>query len=172
MGRHSAPDDASESVEPEQIESSPVAVATPARGRHARHDGDDQATAAEETAKIARIDGTADTASEAPPAEPPPPDTAREALPAADAAAVSAEPQRKPARQRSTAADVALVREHSDVRARVIAAVLVPFAVYTAAMAAIGKLDRSYLLWIWIPLITAGVLVGLFLDLGYRKYPR
>jgi uncharacterized membrane protein YdbT with pleckstrin-like domain len=65
---------------------------------------------------------------------------------------------------------VALVRQHADVRARVLAALLVPFAVYTAAMAAIGKLDRSYLLWIWIPLITAGVLVGLFLDLGHRKY--
>lgn len=155
MGRHSAPDD--DAAEPAASVESAVAVVTSVRGRHARVDDDPVAT--DDTAKIARID--LDVV----------PDAPTETLLAATGRADldEAAPKKKP-RERATAADVALVRQHADVRARVIAAVLVPFAIYTAALAAIGKLDRSYLLWIWIPLISAGLLVGLFLDMGHRKY--
>jgi hypothetical protein len=167
VGRHSAPeDDAAELLESLAPTESPVAVAAPARGRHARTDDDDQTSAVEDTAKIARVDPFVDTAETALP----PTDGGQSVTePLAEPAG---EPQRKRPRERSTAADLALFREHSDVRARVIAALLVPFAVYTAALAAMGKLDRTYLLWIWIPLVTAGILVGLFLDLGHRKYRR
>lgn len=171
MGRHSAPDDdAAELLDSLAPTESAVAVAAPARGRHARTDDDEQVSAFEDTAKIARIDVPADTAESAlPPAD----GAVRIAGPDIEPAVKpAAEQQRKRPRERSTAADFALVREHGDVRARVIAALLVPFAIYTAAMAAIGKLDRSYLLWIWIPLVTAGILMGLFLDLGHRKYRR
>jgi hypothetical protein len=155
VGRHSAPDDDSaDSVETAQTPAA-VAVVTPTRGRHSRADSEDQ-PALDDTVKIARVEAPLDTS------------TAVVDRPVA--AGTAAEQTKARSRGRSTAADVALVRQHADVRARVLAALLVPFAVYTAAMAAIGKLDRSYLLWIWIPLITAGVLVGLFLDLGHRKY--
>jgi hypothetical protein len=163
VGRHSAPDDdAAELLESLAPADSAVAVAAPARGRHARTDDDEQASAFDDTAKIARIEAPVDVGETAAPA-------VEGGAPSAEAAV---EPKRKRPRERSTAADFALVRDHSDVRARVIAALLVPFAIYTAAMAAVGRLDRSYLLWIWIPLVTAGILIGLFLDLGHRKYRR
>src|SRR5436305_333746 len=56
----------------------------------------------------------------------------------------------------STAEDVELLRTHSDVRARVIAAVVAPFVLYTVALYLVGGFD-VYLLWVWIPLVTAGV---------------
>lgn len=127
---------------------------------------DTAANGFDDTAKIARVpvdeDGGIETVVEAPAAETTPQTVE---LPA------TAQPAQR-TREHATAADVALIRAHSDVRARVVAAVLVPFVIYTAVMAVISKLDRSYLLWIWIPLISAGTLVGLFLDLGHRKYGR
>lgn len=150
MGRHSAPDDADDVVATD--DASAIAVAEPdsdaaPRGRHA---------AAEEPA------GAVPTA-------PLPAMPATPALPAPAPPPPAAAP---PARaQRSTGSDFALVRSHGDVRARVIAGVVVPFAAYTVAMAVLGRLDLSYLTWIWIPLISAGVLVGLFLDLGHKRYP-
>jgi len=103
----------------------------------------------------------------------PPLDTA--ALPAtgaaSDAVASDAPTTDSPTSDTPTS-DFALLRSHGDVRARVIAGAIAPFALFTAAMAGLDRLDRSYLIWIWIPLITAGVLVGLFLDLGHRRYSR
>jgi hypothetical protein len=217
VGRHSAPDDAKEVVD-----SSPVAVAAPARvpGRHALGDADrpdgaaDQEFPSEATADdiaddaadesesgplatLAEVIEAGDVTAEIPALRDEPiavptttTTTAITTATAADAetgpignlefvddaeadgpAAAAKKPRREAgSRPRSTASDVALLRAHGDVRARVIAAVLVPFALYTAAMAALGRLDISYLLWIWIPLITAGVLVGLFLDLGHRRH--
>ena len=60
---------------------------------------------------------------------------------------------------------------HGDVRARVLAAVLGPFVVYVAVLAIIGKLEVHSLIWVWAPAILAGVLVGLVLDAGHRRYP-
>ena len=71
----------------------------------------------------------------------------------------------------STAADLALLRSHSDVRARVIAAAVAPFVLYTVAMYLVGGLD-VFFLWIWAPLVTAGVLAGSILDAAHRRRGR
>jgi hypothetical protein len=69
----------------------------------------------------------------------------------------------------STAADLALLRERSDVRARVIAALLVPFVLYTAVLYLIGAFGL-YLINVWIPLVSGGVLAGFILDAEHRKH--
>jgi hypothetical protein len=71
----------------------------------------------------------------------------------------------------STAADLALLREHSDVRARVVAALVVPFVLYTAVLFLIGRLG-VYLIWVWIPLVSAGVVAGSILDAEHRRRAR
>ncbi len=90
----------------------------------------------------------------------------------------SAEPTAAPAQPekdrslRGTRADIALLRAHGDVRARCIAALLVPFIAYFVVLLVLGATGRQYLLFIFIPVVIAGVLVGTFLDLGHRRYPR
>ena len=73
--------------------------------------------------------------------------------------------------RRGTVGDLGLIRRHGDVRARVIAAVIVPFLVFFAVYVLIGALTVRSLIWIWVPAVTAGVLVGLLLDAGHRRYP-
>ena len=68
----------------------------------------------------------------------------------------------------STAADLALLRSRSDVRARVIAAGVAPFVLYTVALYLVGGWG-VYFLWIWAPLVAAGVLAGSILDAAHRK---
>jgi hypothetical protein len=68
----------------------------------------------------------------------------------------------------ATAADVALLRTRADVRNRCIAAVVVPFVLYTAVLFLIGSI-HVYLIWVWIPLVTAGVLAGSILDAAHRR---
>jgi hypothetical protein len=92
------------------------------------------------------------------------PPSASGPLPTAPTSA-SAQPARG---NQSTAADLALLREHSAVRARVIAALVVPFVLYTAVLYLIGSLD-VFLIWVWIPLVTGGVLGGFILDVEHRK---
>lgn len=70
-----------------------------------------------------------------------------------------------------THADLQLLRENPAVRARCIAAALVPFVLYTVVLVTIGRAD-IYLVWVWIPIVLAGVLVGTILDLGYRAAGR
>ena len=82
-----------------------------------------------------------------------------------------APPAPRPGGAHATRHDVALFRRHGDVRARAVAAALVPFVVYVAVLAVIGKLVVHSLIWVWIPAIVAGVLVGLALDAGHRRYP-
>lgn len=55
--------------------------------------------------------------------------------------------------------------------ARCVAAVVVPFVLFTLVLLVIGKLN-GYLLWIWIPAILAGVLFGAFLDAAHRRAAR
>jgi hypothetical protein len=131
MGRHSAPDD--------DTETTAVAVQAPSErrprpGRHARPEDveDEQPTQA--------------AGVEAEPASPAPVGKGNQ----------------------STAADLELLRRHSDVRARVIAAVVVPFVLYTAVLYAISAID-VYFIWVWIPLVTAGVVAGSILDAAHRK---
>lgn len=70
-----------------------------------------------------------------------------------------------------TAADLELLRTRPEVRNRVIAAVLAPFAVYTIVMIVVGSLG-AYLLWVWLPLVSAGVLAGSILDAAHRRSTR
>jgi hypothetical protein len=53
----------------------------------------------------------------------------------------------------------------------VIAAVVAPFVVYTAVMYLIGAL-HVYFIWVWIPLVSAGVLAGSLLDAAHRRHGR
>lgn len=118
----------------------------------------------------AQIEGAApeaDAASEAA--------TATETRTDAVAAATVAEPATaaKPAGAHATAADLTLLRRHGDVRARCIAGLIVPFVAYVVVLLAIGSFTgRTFLLWLAVPIVVAGVLVGLFLDLGHRRYGR
>jgi hypothetical protein len=111
------------------------------------------------TERIAPVD--------AEPAAAPP---ARPAPPAPAEPAASEKKGRWSRGGQSTSADLALLRHHGDVRARVIAAVVAPFVIYTAVMILIGSV-HVYLIWVWIPLVTAGVLAGSMLDAAHRKYP-
>ena len=60
------------------------------------------------------------------------------------------------------------MRTHSALRARVIAAAIVPFLLYTAVMYVLSAFD-VYVIWVWIPLVSAGVLAGSFLDAAHRR---
>jgi hypothetical protein len=68
----------------------------------------------------------------------------------------------------ATHADLRLLRENPALRARCAAAVIVPFLLYTAALMVIGA-TASYLVWVWIPTVVAGVSVGTFLDVAHRR---
>jgi hypothetical protein len=156
MGRHSAPDDDQDRDVPG---GSAVAVDVARRGRHARTD--EQATdavsvAEQETERLV-------------PPEPAPP--AAEEPTAEIPAAQQAEQQRAPRvgkGNQSTAADLALLRARSDVRARVLAAVIAPFVIYTIVMYLIDRIG-VYFIWVWVPLVAAGVLAGSILDAAHRK---
>ena len=70
-----------------------------------------------------------------------------------------------------TRADLALLRTHPGLRARAAAAVLTPFVLYVIVLAVLGRFDQA-LLWVWIPIILAGVAFGLVLDLAQRARDR
>jgi len=82
-----------------------------------------------------------------------------------DAAAVVAEPA---ARSTGTRADLRMLREQPALRARCVAAIVVPFLAYALVLLVIGRTD-VFLLWIWIPTVAAGVLFGSFLDAAHRR---
>jgi hypothetical protein len=60
-----------------------------------------------------------------------------------------------------------MLRENPAVRARCIAAAVVPFLLYSVVMIVLGRAG-AFVLWVWIPIVAAGVLVGAMLDLGQR----
>ncbi len=72
----------------------------------------------------------------------------------------------------STAADLALLRAQPQLRLRCAAAALVPFVLYAAVLLVVGAQPRSYLLFVFIPLISAGLLVGALLDSAHRRRER
>lgn len=74
----------------------------------------------------------------------------------------------KPRRESGTRSDLRLLRGSSSLRARCIAGVLVPFLVYTVVLVVMAR-TGIYLIWLWAPTVTAGVLVGAFLDLAHRQ---
>lgn len=61
-----------------------------------------------------------------------------------------------------------MLREQPALRARCLAAVLVPFLLYVLILVAIGRTD-VFLLWIWVPMVTAGILFGSLLDAAHRR---
>jgi hypothetical protein len=84
-------------------------------------------------------------------------------------AAVGGEPAADPpAAESAGAADLRLLRENPSLRARCAAAVAVPFAVYTVVMIVVGQVSQ-YLLWVWLPTVLAGILVGVFLDRAHKQ---
>lgn len=135
-------------------------------GRHSRPEDTDDALEAGEpddpTAVLDDADAIAGRHSVAPDASGSP----------AAGSAVDARPRPRPARKalHGTAADVRLLRERADVRNRCVAAVLVPFVVYTVVLLLLGTLD-AYLIWIFAPTILAGLLVGAILDHAHKRYP-
>jgi hypothetical protein len=182
MGRHSASDDEDEAVITARL-ATPAAAPTRS-GRHARSDEDAAAAPGEAQVPIAerdteRIDIGLLEAVLSPEVEPEPPDAVPDVAsvprpapaPPSTPPPSTSPPSTSPPSGKgshSTAADLALLRQHSDVRARVVAAVVVPFVLYTAVMYLIGALN-VYLIWVWIPLVTAGVLGGSILDAEHRR---
>ena len=73
-----------------------------------------------------------------------------------------------PKRERATAADLRLLRTDAALRSRVVAAIVVPFVVYVLVLLAIGRMD-AFAVWVWVPLITAGIGAGLLLDAAHSK---
>ena len=82
------------------------------------------------------------------------------------AAAVVAEPTAP--RSTGTRADLRMLRDQPALRARCVAAIVVPFLAYALVLLVIGRTD-VFLLWIWIPMVAAGVLFGSFLDAAHRR---
>jgi hypothetical protein len=68
----------------------------------------------------------------------------------------------------STRADMNLLKAMPGLRARALAGVVVPFLLYTVLMIVIGRMD-IYVIWVWIPTVVAGVLVGHFLDVAHSR---
>lgn len=71
-------------------------------------------------------------------------------------------------RQSGTSADLRLLREDGRLRLRCAVAALAPFAVFTAILLGLRRAD-VYLVWVWIPTVTAGVLVGALLDRAHAR---
>ncbi len=75
-------------------------------------------------------------------------------------------PAAKP--ERPSRGDLRLLRENPSLRARAVAALLLPFILYTVVLVVVSRLD-AYLFWIWIPAIVAGVLFGAQLDAAVKR---
>ena len=70
-----------------------------------------------------------------------------------------------------TRADLRLLRTHKAVLVQLVAVVVVAFAVYALVMA---LLDRTgdFAMWVWIPILASGILIGVVLDLAHRRVDR
>lgn len=103
---------------------------------------------------------------------------APDALNAADAVEAAAADSEQPEatdppqqRERATQADLRLLREHPALRARCVAAALAPFVIYTVVLFALARV-HIYVLWLWAPIIAAGILVGAVLDAAHKRIDR
>lgn len=70
-----------------------------------------------------------------------------------------------------TRGDLKLLRQNAALRVRCIGAVVATFLIYTVVLIVIGRTD-VYLLWVWIPTVLSGILVGTFLDAAHRRIAR
>jgi hypothetical protein len=163
VGRHSAVEDeqegedlldllASDAADGEAAGSSPGS-----RGRHTRAELDVEPDAAVRDAELRRLDGTGET-----------PDTAdTEKIPAAPQPTTTGQPRN------GTRADVRLVRRDRALLARCVAALVVPFVCYALVLLVIGNVGdgrlRDFFIWLWIPALIAGALLGAFLDAAHRR---
>jgi uncharacterized membrane protein len=195
MGRHSAPDD-----EPDDAATTTATLELGTidlgelRGRHSRPDEEDVAPEAESpderhTQVIAPVqdvphDEDVQITDVIVPPEPAPPaeagtepaaETTAETMvgPTAEATdEATAEPViEQPKKEGGTRADLRLLRENAMVRMLVLGAVVLSFLIYTIVMFALGHSD-SYLLWLWVPIVVAGVGVGAVLDVAHRRANR
>jgi hypothetical protein len=124
------------------------------------------AAAAKAAAKADKAAAKASTAVETPE---PPVATAEPADVPAEKADKAKKKRRgkKDGKETNTQADLRLLRENGAVRARCIAAVLASFLLYTVVMVVLSRAD-SYVLWLWIPIVVSGFLVGFVLDLAHK----
>jgi hypothetical protein len=179
MGRHSAPDDEERGLSPFP----PPAASRPRPGRHYRPDDADDGgellhlIAERVTERLPVPDMMLPRPVAAEPEPAAPEETAPIELVPAEPASTELVPAEPPSRKvvaqvgkgnHPASADLELLRRHSALRARVIAAVVVPFVIYTAVMYLIAALP-VYFIWVWIPLVTAGVLAGSLLDAEHRR---
>jgi hypothetical protein len=172
MGRHSAPD----SDEEELSESDVIARAVVVSGRHAGAGSEPSAPlviapAEAEPAGAAPAEAepaVAVPAADAPPQASPPEVTPPEVSPPEVSPPKVSPPKATVEAHAGTRGDLHLLRESRSLRARCAAAVLVPFVIFTILLIALGRTD-VYLIWLWIPTVLAGVLVGAFLDNAHRK---
>jgi hypothetical protein len=179
MGRHSASDDddAAGAVATAAVPASATSI-----GRHATAEDAPAAAIALEPPVVPLPRLEPPKAAPLPPLDPPkagplpllePPVTLPAVPPEAPpqtppAAAGHAPTKRAPS---GTQADLNLLRQHPAVRAQCAAAVLVPFVIYTVVMVVISRTD-VYLVWIWLPIVSAGILLGAFLDRAHRRLDR
>ena len=125
------------------------------RGRHAVPDDEDD----DDTAPSVGLSGYVEASSVV---------TDRLPQPAAAADAAERPPPARTRKQSATAADLHLLRTDPALRNRVIAAAVVPFVLFFAVLVLVGRLD-AFAVWIWLPLISAGIGAGVLLDTGHAK---
>jgi len=196
MGRHSAPDD-DEQPEGTVAVAAPTdaaeQLAAERRGRHSRGADvettgpvpgvsvrrDEERAAVQDERPTERLDlaaieaaleqpETAETAELPESAETA--ETAKLPEPAEPAELATPAEGKRPRAAQSTAADLALIRRHGDVRNRVLGAALAPFVLYVVVLLVLSATAVQYLLWIWIPTVIAGVLIGFVLDAGHKRH--
>jgi len=196
MGRHSAPDD-DEQPEGTVAVAAPTdaaeQLAAERRGRHSRGADvettgpvpgvsvrrDEERAAVQDERPTERLDlaaieaaleqpETAETAELPESAETA--ETAKLPEPAEPAELAAPAEGKRPRAAQSTAADLALIRRHGDVRNRVLGAALAPFVLYVVVLLVLSATAVQYLLWIWIPTVIAGVLIGFVLDAGHKRH--
>lgn len=165
MGRHSAPDDedaaVDSAVDGAEGATDVLVEDAPRLGRHAAAEPAEAEQAG--TAETEQVDAAA---AERDTAEAEQADTAE----TTDAAGVAGEQRAAPVparTARATNADLHLLRQNPTLRARCAAAVVVPFVLYTAVLLVVGEAGR-FLLWMWVPTVTAGIVAGAFLDRAAR----
>lgn len=165
MGRHSAPGE--DTADDSAVATTATPDAGTARGRHSRRDEEnaggpsDSSQDDQLTQMITIIDPDVKVDDTQVTGE----------LPPVPAQKPSKAPKQPRGGESNTQADLRLLRESTAVRAQVLAAVIASFVLYTVVMLVIGK-TSSYVLWIWIPIVVAGVGVGAVLDAAHRRVKR
>jgi hypothetical protein len=175
MGRHSSPEEGDPPVAVPVVR---VAAPTrprpepPRRGRHAAPGDDDpdellyaSAIAVLDTEPVPTLDEASDVVGAGVEIAEPETTVDGTAEAVGETPLVAAPKARKAS---GTAQDLHLLRNHPALRNRVIAATVLPFALLAVALLFVGRI-QSYVSWVWVPLIVAGVLAGVLLDLEHRR---